>query len=1129
MSTSNSSMLQLTSTSSSPEAPAQAMPTREVRSGSRGSRSSSSSSVRNGHVKPPKPKALRNYGSFPGSGALVPHPGTRAQASTPSSGPGLPQPQVSSTVDFPMSSGSGVPSNCPQPDSQSYPEVHLHQHRNLQQNIQVGLDPVQVAQEARNFQQSVTQEAAKHVHHAQQQAAQQVQSARAHLIELSDQVRTESIHAINKMRKEFQQEAQAREARLVSEVRAQAHERERELATQVQTLQAQLTVLQHQNRQPEVSAPSPTSLNGADVMQCLNDLRAELHAMKSNVAAHAPPLRAHVDPSTIPQSIAPANHPFGAGNGGLLDPNLASLVHSTASACAGIPPPGPNVFESQVGGYPGHQQQPALPIAASIRQAPSPRHASPSPVHNSSSSSSSSRTPRGGGGPPGGSPNPSVQGSPQGSVHSRRSQGIGSGIVVDENEVYKYKDLALINIDTLPRDAAHFRSWRNSFITRLCSIDRTGRDTLLHWIMPAFEVTEPADLSDPGMLPRLDAHIASLLADPKHMSSELGIQFQSYIESCQLAYTAPKGRVLLQMVARRYFLDLRRGANLTEQALLELQLESFTHQSLVNFVNRVEYILNAIPPDLQPSEQTRFTWLFSRLKRCRIIQRHIDRIKDAREGSHVRTWDWLFGKLKQTIAEMREDANETAIRDSLGTNTKPQDDKAKAQKERERRAKAKAAVASGKGGEAPAATEDQTPALPNKPKGPKGAGKKGTPKAKGHGKGDEKGKGKGGAKGQGGKPPGGQPPPPKQPSGGAPPKETSAKAPCLFWPKGTCRRGKECPYAHDQANAPKTKSSSSFATTAAATATVAYIVPAVTNTASVCGQGLPKPSAPLAAPVSSPTRGLEQTCTVHTGLKAKSSNPKSVESSFYARSGLKTFFRWFSGWFTVLSSTAMPALLPKAKEVALPGYQPGPFQLEWIADSGAGRNLTSLKALERQGMPPDVGLQASQVEQPIQFSTGNGVVTSHEVLTCNGQDFGKSTAYLMSDCPVVRSMGEIVNGGQLPFLWLPGQLPCFLKSSQYVQANFSGALFADRVEGNVPIFKEQVSFAFSAKASPVRSSAPSALPSSVPAPGPEVPVESPGRAPAIGEGGANSGSEDGEEPLSKDVRLVREAASVELS
>ena len=88
----------------------------------------------------------------------------------------------------------------------------------------------------------------------------------------------------------------------------------------------------------------------------------------------------------------------------------------------------------------------------------------------------------------------------------------------------------------------------------------------------------------PDCCPRLDAHIASVLADSRHMTSE-------YIEGSQLNYTAPRGRVLLQMVARRFFLDQRRGANLTEQALLELQIDTFSYQSLLTFADRAEYIL----------------------------------------------------------------------------------------------------------------------------------------------------------------------------------------------------------------------------------------------------------------------------------------------------------------------------------------------------------------------------------------------------------------------------------------------------------------------------------------------------------------------------------------------------------
>ena len=146
-----------------------------------------------------------------------------------------------------------------------------------------------------------------------------------------------------------------------------------------------------------------------------------------------------------------------------------------------------------------------------------------------------------------------------------------------------------------------------TFVTRLCSIDKNSKDTILHWVMPAFEVASVGDLSDPGLLPRLDAHIASLLADSLHMTSELGMQFQAYIEGSQLNYTAPRGRILLQMVARRFFLDQRRGANLTEQALLELQIDTFSYHSLLAFADRAAYILNSIPHEHQPSEQTKFT------------------------------------------------------------------------------------------------------------------------------------------------------------------------------------------------------------------------------------------------------------------------------------------------------------------------------------------------------------------------------------------------------------------------------------------------------------------------------------------------------------------------------------------
>jgi hypothetical protein len=106
-------------------------------------------------------------------------------------------------------------------------------------------------------------------------------------------------------------------------------------------------------------------------------------------------------------------------------------------------------------------------------------------------------------------------------------------------------------------------------------------------------------------------------------------------------------------------------SSLTQQALLDLQLDGFAPKDFEKFVERIEYVLNAVPQSHQPTETTRFTWSYSRAKRCKLLQRHIDRIRDSKETSHCRSWDWLMNKIKTVFVEAREDANEESIRASL--------------------------------------------------------------------------------------------------------------------------------------------------------------------------------------------------------------------------------------------------------------------------------------------------------------------------------------------------------------------------------------------------------------------------------------------------------------------------------
>ena len=194
-----------------------------------------------------------------------------------------------------------------------------------------------------------------------------------------------------------------------------------------------------------------------------------------------------------------------------------------------------------------------------------------------------------------------------GSINSplHRSAGVGSNRVeLTEKEIYKSKDLSLVKIEQLPVNAAQYRSWRNAFITKTCAIDQTGQDIILTWISEAFNSEDGDQLHSSGILPRLDAHLASLLADTRHLKSELGVSYQSYIEKCQMAGRSPKGRFMIWLLAQQFRLDLQRGANLTEQSLLELDCESFTYTGLKSFIDKIEFVLNAIPYDHQPSERT---------------------------------------------------------------------------------------------------------------------------------------------------------------------------------------------------------------------------------------------------------------------------------------------------------------------------------------------------------------------------------------------------------------------------------------------------------------------------------------------------------------------------------------------
>lgn len=133
-------------------------------------------------------------------------------------------------------------------------------------------------------------------------------------------------------------------------------------------------------------------------------------------------------------------------------------------------------------------------------------------------------------------------------------------------------------------------------------------------------------------------------------------------------------------------------------------------------------------------------------------------------------------------------------------------------------------------------------------------------------------------------------------------------------------------------------------------------------------------------------------------------------------------------------------------------------RIELIADSGAGRDLCSERALLQQGFTKGMFDHHSNEVEPTKFETGNGTFVSNSCISLDGSSFGKASFHVMSDCPLVRSLGKIVQNDNKPFVWLPGELPFFADSIDSVQivADESQIIRADRVEDGVPIFSESV-------------------------------------------------------------------------
>lgn len=93
----------------------------------------------------------------------------------------------------------------------------------------------------------------------------------------------------------------------------------------------------------------------------------------------------------------------------------------------------------------------------------------------------------------------------------------------------------------------------------------------------------------------------------------------------------------------------------------------------------------------------------------------------------------------------------------------------------------------------------------------------------------------------------------------------------------------------------------------------------------------------------------------------------------------------------------MPAILSNATALDAQSSRPVSHELEWIADSGAGRDLGSDRAFAQQGFSKEMVNQNLIGVPPTKFETGNGSYTSDTCVQLTGNHFGEAQFNMMDD------------------------------------------------------------------------------------------------------------------------------------
>ena len=953
--------------------------------------------------------------------------------------------------------------------------LHLHQTNTLNQDVRIQQNVMQVAVDpevqAQAF--AVVQQAANEVNIARRQTVEVAARAAQELEAQNHQTREALTQAERQvMQARFVAEHEVVQARQATMVAQAAQQRSEQMLTIAKTdfdrmqgqmnsledvIQQQRVIIQQlQSQRAETKQPS----NGTEhpvMQQCTRD-NASSSAMPSGTNENGPILepKRGVCPEVV-----------GGGDFGVefspvicsldtprprIDPSvqhqldlLSTQIASLASAVSALTPGGGgcgNAPSSRgAAATPPRSAQGSREVLSGLERVVPSLPSSP----GSSSSSSSGESKKGKKG----------KGTEKGSSSSSSSSSVGSveAIYKREKKLMRVKDYSSFKVSHFPKNAAEARGFKNHLFSSIARLAKGDEAPILEWMSKCTKAEGPEAFEDSGDYPLLDRILGHRMLELAK-GTKFSLDFQTLQESAQKKGKQPKGRHLVWVILQKFRLEKDRGTSLTQHHLLSLTISGSDAKGLDEFRQKFNYILEALEVDERPTDVGIRSLMYEQLKNHPKMSLHIDRYRNSSANSNKRTWRWLYQKMCEVIEISQLDENTMAIDKALSSNARvnaapnparkqedaqnekekkdkekqKEKEKSKEKQQREKKEKDKRKQEEKKQKEARANAEAETPASPAPPKG--------------------KGKGK-------------SPRTPKT-------KEEKGQLPCMYYAYNCCKAGDKCEYLHDKNRLYDGPRPRGVKTTSAGVASVmAGAAVSIGSLPTSSAQTLPPSdcdasNAPVikvddgmcelgrAASVAPACRGNS---TKRTNLKGRRKSTAFHDARTFIRKGV-SFSRLFT---TMMAATSCfsPLSNPPACAGLLGDLVPKASDMEYLIDSGAGRNLIS-----KSSLPEEAHDLFEKAPEKLKFSTGGGVRSGSDAIRIQGSITGNNVFYALKDCPPALSLGIQVNEHKRAWVWFPDRLPFFIKPECLQDVTFhcpeSARIYADKVVQNVPILKESI-------------------------------------------------------------------------